>query len=392
MGFGQLLNSTTPPIAVDFGAASMKVMQIASGEPRSLIAAACVETPKEFLADPAGRLEFQLAALPGVIKKGRFRGRRLMISAPAGQTWVQHLQVMRAEGADLKQLVSAQLQTQTGVDPATLVIRHYEVCETARGSSSRTETICVATRRGLVLRMLETLRKQKLEVVGVHSEHLAISRAVPLLTGPSGADADAASDAGPEATVAIDLGYSATKLVITHGDKPVFAKTIEISGQTLDETVAGQLGCGELAARQRRLRAERLTPARQPVGAGAPTGIPALDAAAPAASDPESPAGALDLSDPIEGVTDETLMCLRYHRTLFPEVRLTSALFVGGEARHEPLCRALAERLRLSAHVADPLAVIDGASDKARAVNVDFSVPQPGWTVALGLCLSPADI
>jgi Tfp pilus assembly PilM family ATPase len=240
--------------------------------------------------------------------------------------------------------------------------------------------------------MLETLRKQKLEVVGVHAEHLAISRAMPLLTGPR----EASDETEPEATVAIDLGYGATKLVITHADKPVFAKTIEICGLTLDETAARQLGCGELAARERRLRAETLVPSSATVGAGAPTGIPALDAAASApdatGDEAASSSATLDLSEAIEGVTDEAQMCLRYHRTLFPEVRLSSALFVGGESRHEPLCRALAERLRLSAHVAEPLAVIDGADDASRAVNIDFSQPQPGWTVALGLCLSPADI
>jgi Tfp pilus assembly PilM family ATPase len=311
-----------------------------------------------------------------------------MISAPAQQTWVQHLQVNRAEGADLRQLVSMQLQTQTGYDPASLVIRHYEVCEMSRGSSSRTETICVATRRGLVLTMLETLRKQKLEVVGIHSEHLALSRAMPTLVGESDGDET-------EATVAIDLGYASTKLVITHGDQPVFAKTIEISGSTLDEEASAQLGCGLLAARERRLRAESLAPERAVaagVGGGA-TGIPALDAQASAAAPEGSDSkNALDLSDAIEGVTDEAAMCLRYHRTLFPERPVTQALFVGGESRHEGLCRALAERLRLSAHVAEPLAAIDGASDKGRAVNIDFSEPQPGWAVALGLCLSPADI
>jgi type IV pilus assembly protein PilM len=389
MGLGQLLNSTTPPIAVDFGASSLKVLQISSGDRRSLIAASCVQTPQELLGDPAARLDFQLSALPGVIKKGQFRGRRLMISAPAPQTWVQHLQVNKAEGADLRQLVTMQLQTQTGYDPANLVIRHYEVCEMSRGSSSRTETICVATRRGLVLKMLETLRKQKLEVVGIHSEHLALARAMPTLVGESeGGEA--------EATVAIDLGYASTKLVITHGDQPVFAKTIEISGATLDEEAASQLGCGMLAARERRLRAESLVCERAVAASagGGATGIPALDAQGSdePADDPARATNTLDLSEAIEGVTDEAAMCLRYHRALFPERVVTQALFVGGEARHEGLCRALAERMRLSAHVAEPLAAVDGASDAGRVVNIDFSEPQPGWAVALGLCLSPADI
>jgi len=371
-----MLKATTPAIGVDFGASTMKVLQIAPGERPSLIAASCVETPAELLGDPLKRLEFQLDALPGVIRKGKYRGKRLIISAPAAQTWVQHLQVQRADGANMSQLVSTQLQTQTGHDPSSLVIRHYEVCETQRGSSSRTETICIATRRGLVLRMLQTLRAQKLEVAGVHSEHIALTHALPLLAGES---------AGEGATVLLDLGYGTSKLVIAHGSKPVFAKTIEIAGRTMDELASEQLGCGLTAAQTRRLRAENLT---RPVDAGE------SEAATAVAAPPEegARAGELDLSDQLEALTDEISMCVRYHNALFPDAPAARAVFVGGETRHEALGRELARALRLSAHVADPMAPIEGVNGKGRAVNIDLTEAQPGWALPLGLCLSPADI
>ena len=368
-----LLNTTTPPVAVDFGVASMKALQIAQGDRPGLIAASCVETPQELRGDPIARLQFQLDALPSVIRKGKFRGKRIMVSAPAEHTWVQHMQIQRAPGANLAHLVATQLQTQTGHDPHQLVVRHFEVCDTQRGSNTRTETICVATRRGFILKIVEALRAAKLDVVGGHSEHIALCRALPLLVG----DTDAP-------TVALDLGYGATKLVITHGDKPVFAKTIEIAGRTMDEAASEQLGCGLVAARTRRLRAESLT------GSG---GAAEPDAgAAPATAVAAEPAAALDLTDQIEALTDEISMCLRYHAALFPETPAPRAVFVGGEARHEGLCRELARAVRLSAHVAEPLAALEGACEKGRAVNIDLDESQPGWAVPLGLCLSPADI
>jgi len=369
-----MLKTTTPAIGVDFGASSLKVLQIAHGDHPSLIAASCVETPAELLDDPLKRLEFQLDALGGVIKKGKYRGKRLIISAPSGQTWVQHLQVQRAEGANLGQLVSSQLQTQTGYDPSSLVIRHYEVCETQRGASTRTETICIAMRRGLVLRMLQSLRGQKLDVAGIHSEHIALTHALPLMAGES---------AGEGATVVLDLGYATSKLVITHGAKPVFAKTIEIAGHTMDQLASQQLGCGLLAARTRRQRAERLIPEREGVEGESATAV---------AAPPKAKEGELDLSDQIEALTDEIAMCVRYHNTLFPEVPAARAVFVGGETRHEGLGRELARALRLSAHVADPMAAIEGVDAKGRAVNVDLTEAQPGWALPLGLCYSPADI
>lgn len=369
-----MLKTTTPPIAVDFGASAMKVLQITPGERPTLIAASCVETPTELLADPLARLEFQLEALPGVIKKGKFRGRRLIISAPSSQTWVQHLQVQRADGANLGQLVATQLQTQTGHDPSTLVIRHYEVCETQRGSSTRTETICIATRRGLVLRMLETLRSHKMEVVGVHSEHIALSNALPMLTKDEGA------------TVLLDLGYSTSKLMINHGAKPVFAKTIEIAGHSMDELASEQLGCGLTAARTRRLRAECL------VGGNNSGSVAESATAVAPAPGTEARENDLDLSEQIEALTDEISMCVRYHNALFPDVPAARAVFVGGETRHEGLGRELAQALRLSAHVADPMAAIGGVGEKGRAINIDLTEGQPGWALPLGLCLSPTDV
>jgi len=376
-----LLNTTTPPIAVDFGVASMKALQIAQGDHPSLIAASCVETPQELRGDPIARLQFQLDALPSVVRKGKFRGKRIMVSAPAEHTWVQHMQIQRAPGANLSQLVAAQFQTQTGHDPGQLVVRHFEVCDTQRGSNTRTETICVATRRGFILKIVESLRAAKLDVVGGHSEHIALCRALPLLVG----DTDAP-------TVALDLGYGATKLVITHGDKPVFAKTIEIAGRTMDEAASEQLGCGVVAARTRRLRAESLTaaqPAPAPAEDAAETATAVATQAKPAAADA---APRLDLTDQIEALTDEISMCLRYHAALFPETPAPRAVFVGGEARHEGLCRELARGIRLSAHVAEPLTTLEGAREKGRAVNINLEESQPGWAVPLGLCLSPADI
>lgn len=379
MAFG-LLNSNTPVIAVDFGASALKVLQVSTGEEPGLIAAASVETPAELIGDPLERLVFQLEALPGVIASGKFRGKRLMISIPALQTWVQHLQVQRAEGADLKQLIPVQLQTQTGHDPSSLVIRHYEVCETQRGSSNRIEAICVAVRRGLVMKVLETLRAHKLEVVGVHSEHIALCRAIPQLVGSAGAE---------EATLAIDLGYSSTKLVITHGDTPVFAKTIEVSGSSMDAAAAEQLGCGVSAARTRRLRTQELCRGSQP---GEHTAPAAQDAATAVA--PVSAAGGetLDLHDQVEGLTDEIAMCLRYHDAMFPDNTVRRTVFLGGESRHDGLCGELARAIRLSAHVADPIATLSAGTKQNRVVNVDFSAPQPGWALPLGLCLSPADM
>ena len=64
------------PIAIDFGTGSLKILQVAAGEPPVLVAAACLDTPDELMTDQKKRLEFQLEGLPRLIKRGGFKGKR----------------------------------------------------------------------------------------------------------------------------------------------------------------------------------------------------------------------------------------------------------------------------------------------------------------------------
>jgi Tfp pilus assembly PilM family ATPase len=137
--------------------------------------------------------------------------------------------------------------------------------------------------------------------------------------------------------------------------------------------------CSLQWARSHRLGSEHLVP-------------PGRNAAA--AGGPEGGEGAatteLNLSEPLETLTDEILMCLRYHESVFGG-RPSRVVFVGGEARHRGLCQHIAKRLRIPAQVADPLARLARTGSEP-CKDVDLGVPQPGWAVAMGLCMSPADL
>ena len=100
---------------------------------------------------------------------------------------------------------------------------------------------------------------------------------------------------------------------------------------------------------------------------------------------------AADLSEPLEILTDEISMSLRYHESIFPDRKIDRAIFIGGEARHLGLCQHIARTLKLPAQVADPMAGVARTGDEP-TLGVDFSEPQPGWATALGLCMSPTDL
>jgi Tfp pilus assembly PilM family ATPase len=98
-----------------------------------------------------------------------------------------------------------------------------------------------------------------------------------------------------------------------------------------------------------------------------------------------------DLANTLDDLTDEVAMCLRYYEAMFPGKRVDRAIFFGGEARHRGLCQHIARKIRLPAQVADPLARMARAGNEP-VLGVDFTTPQPGWTIPFGLCMSPTDL
>lgn len=397
-----LLSQLGAPIAIDFGVAALKLLQISGGEVPTLVAAACIPTPEDLLADRAKRLSFQLEALPKLFKSAPFKGRRAVCAIPASSAYCKHFQFQVEPGVSIPALVRSAVSTQLGCNPDALVYRHIEVGQVGRGN--KTEVICMAAARELVERLMRALRDARLEPVGMHLEYTATIRAFDSITRRA-EDTELTS-------LYLDVGAGSTKLTMAHGRELVFARSIELGGRHLDQLVARQLKLVPSQAHEHRLALAELigAPAPKPAAPTPGEGLALLnavirrDGSAPATAVLEerrqghpppghtpdltrvgrlefSPPRA-DLSEPLEILTDEISMCLRYHESIFPDRKVNRAIFIGGEARHLGLCQHIARALRLPAQVADPMAGVTRSGTEPTP-GVDFSSPQPGWATAL---------
>ncbi len=410
------------PIAIDFGAGTLKVLQLAAGsgnDPPTLVAAAAIDTPEQLLSDHAKRFEFQFQALPLLLKGAGFKGKRAVCSIPAGQTFIKHMQFPKSDNVDLAELVQAGVPAALNCDPEALILRHFAVegaqapgsGQTRDSTGVKQEVICMAAAREFVQRLMQAVRDSHLECVGIHPEAVATIRAFEHINRRV-ADQHVS-------TLYLDLACATTKVWIAHGSTLIFAKTIQLGGRDLDAAVARALDIGTAAARAKRLAASVLV---------APAMVPAIIAAAAARAAGESAAAValaedrraldgpkiapgltpqvadqgaalvappeFDLGDTLENLTDEIAMCLRYYEAMFPGPpvrRVDRAILFGGEARHRGLCQHIARKLRLPAHVADPLARM-ARTGKEPVRGVDFTTPQPGWTIPFGLCMCPTDL
>lgn len=382
-----LVKTGLSPVAVDFGVTALKLLQVTLGEPPALIAASCLPTPDALLYDSAKRLAFQVEHLPKLIRKGGFKGRRAVCVIPSERTFCKHLQLGRADGLGVRDLLNAAIPAELGCPASALVLRHHEVEAVERqATGGKTEVICMATPREVVMNLMSTLRAAKFEPVGMHNELTSLVKAFDGMGNPDSPK--------PATTLYLDLGWTRTRAVIAHESKLEFARCVEVGGRALDETVAHQKKYELPQARNERLAMERLTPQEQAAPDSPPDsgGMAMLNAAMRKAHGPaEGGDRAADLSDALDMLKDEVAACLRYHESLFPTRRVEKAVFVGGEARHRALCQHLARSLRLAAQVADPMARVARTGSEPTE-GVDFTQAQPGWAVALGACLSPTDL
>lgn len=382
------------PIAIDFGVAGLKVLQVQGSDPPALVAAAYLPTPEPLIDDDNKRLDFQTQHLAKVIREGGFKGKRAVCAIPAFQTFCKNLQFPKTDGVSTQAMVDAAIPTQFNRDPSQLVYRTIDVSMAGTG---KCEVIVVAAMRDLVDRLMRTIAGVKLQPVGMHSEFAAVLRAFDYVNRREG-DIN-------QTTLYLDVGCAATKIMIAHGKEMSFARVVNIGGKHLDDLAADQLACMREQARRLRLALSAEAPAE-------PASVATARAESPEARDrrggtstvppgftpevrqqapvPVAPDEA-DLSELLETLTDEVQMCVRYHASQFPSRKVDRVLFVGGEARHRGLCQHIAKALRLPAQAADPMARV-ARSGKEPAFGIDLKLPQPGWAVALGLCLSPTDL
>ena len=369
-----MFSAQTSPIAIDFGSSSVKLLQVTPGEDSSVLAAVGLRVPDSIRLDVDRRIDYFEKQLPRMLRKGGFRGRRVVCSIPSGDTVVQHMQIAGGDPADRDETVKIQLASQLRQPPHNLVIRTYDVAEVSRDGQTLSEVICFAITRDAVMRYVELLNKCKLETVGVHSEIIGMVRAFDHLQPPP--------DKPSVTTLYVDMGWGSTKVAITHDVQIVFGRCIHIGGQHVDQRLAERLGCDLASARAQRISEQVLAGA--PAGGGPQEEEASVGVATDDEADPE-------IAEIARSLAEELSMCVRYHQSLFRGQAIDRIIFLGGEARNIRLCQAIARELRLPAQLGDPLTRFE-CKRSLRTPGLALGQPQPGWAVPCGLCTSPTDL
>jgi type IV pilus assembly protein PilM len=358
--FGLFTRRACGPIALDVGAEGVRMLQLAgAGDHMSVAAAGRWHFPAGAADEPA-RIEAVAAAVRELLKNGNFVGREVVSCLRANDMHIKNIRMPHMPDAELEKAVLWECQERLGFTATPDRIHHINAGEVRQGAETRDEIILTAITEEAIASHLDMLARMRVTPVHIDAEPLALFRAYERLLRRA-EDVNAVS-------VVVDVGLSATKVVVARGHTPVLIKCIDIAGQNFNQSVARELNLTPAEAAQ----------VRKPV-----QGDPGGD---------ERPAGARDarwsvldaIRGQVESLAGEIAMCLRYCSVTFRGLRPARVIVAGGEAYDGGLLKSLSEGLGCQCVLGEPLRGVDlsGAD-----LGGDRRSMLSEWSVAVGLAL-----
>ena len=356
---GIRINKTqTLPIGVDLGTSIAKLAQMKVREDGiELLAAGAVEIPPEARMDRRARLRWLAEGIPRVLQSKLFKGRQCILGLPAQDVSVHHVKLPKASAEDTARAVVMELEGKLPCPTDQAVVRHVVAGDLYGDGEPRQEVIAIAVQRSTLEEYLGLARRVRLDVVGVNVECCAIVECFARLFRRTGDSA--------RTTMYLDIGHSSTQVVLSHGQRMVFARNLAMGGERFDKAVAAgmEISPEQAHALRRELSGE---------GKKDPAAEEALYHM---------------LDDAVAGLVEELNQCIRYYESVFRNQLIERAIFVGGQAYDKRLCQTVARQLNLPAQVADPLVRVKRVEGAGLEWGLDRRNPQPDWAVAVGLSL-----
>ncbi len=204
------------PIGIDFGRASLKMLQQVSSEKDYL--ADKMSVPSEVQTDIMAYSQWASKAIKEMISRTGFKGHQVRSSLGASQIETCHLRLEKMDPGQLEQVVKYEIQSKLTFPIENAMIRHILAGEIydSRENVSKHEVIVLAVSAKNIFHHIKCLESCKLEVDSV---------SVPSVILPHAYDHLKTTD--DDRVLYIDLGSHSAWAVITHGKELKFCRRIE---------------------------------------------------------------------------------------------------------------------------------------------------------------------
>lgn len=343
-------------IGLDIGSSAVRAVQVTAGRgPATLDRLGQVMLPAGAVRD--GEIQDPPAvaeALRSLWSRYGFKGRRVALGLANQQVVVRRIDLPTLPEAELR--ASLQFQVQDAIPiPVDQAVLDYSVIDTydAESGQSFTRLLLVAAQRQMVDKVLDVVRRAKLEAVGLDLAAFALLRSL----------APAELLGTGQGELLVDVGASVTNLLIHVDGVPHFVRILLMGGNLITESLMGTLDM----------------PFEQAEATKARIGLD--DGFGPSGEEEASPLineRALRFVEEIRGSLD-------YYQTQPDAVRVERVILSGGASQLPNLRERLAETLRLPVergHPMQELRIGDVGLEPEQLVE-----SEPYLAVAIGLAL-----
>jgi len=359
------------PIAIDFGTRCVRMLQLAQQRGQTTVIACAERALPPGSRSSADYDHMRMEAVKDMLAEKAFIGRQVITSLGWEETQVRNLRVPNMPEEEIGDVIRYEAGERFGLDPDKAELRFMVAGDVRQGTEMRQEVIVLAAGRPEIDAHLNLLSKLGLQPAAIDAGPCALFRSFERFLRRE--------EDRNSVNAFVEMGYSATRVVVSRGPKIIFFKSIPIGGSRFDELVAEQMDLQLNEAVELRIRLYRQhvceitgqapdKSQEEPVGESIARAV--LDALRPA----------------LEQLAKEIALCLRYCSVTFRGIRSNEVTVVGGEACNHHILRMLSDQINLPFHVGRPMRNVGAEPDFDGA---DRRTGQPEWATVLGLALKP---
>ena len=366
------LSSYRLPIALDIGYDSIKMLQLSrSGDGIHVAAWGKWRFPVGGDVDPQHRTKQAVSAVRDMLCNRGFHGRKVVSSLSCRHLGIKNIRLPRMPANELGKAIKWEADERFNFEVTGDQLKYLKAGTVRQGTESRNEIIMLAVPEHIINDHLEMLAAMGLRVEHIDAEPVALFRCFDRYLRRS--------DDEQTASVIVDIGLSATRVVVARGRQILFLKNIPIAGQKFTEAVAGQLNITFEEAHDLRGRCIHVDSACPDGDSCEPDVQQGQDSSC---RNPVDWSIHDALRSEVEQLAKEVALCLRYCAVTFRGLRPTKVTLCGGEAYDRVVARMLDEQLGVPCELGQPFKGIDISG---AGMGSDGHGELVEWAVCIGL-------
>ena len=362
------------PIAIDFGSRTVRMLQVAQYRGQPTVVASAERALPPGLTNPSDIDAAADEAVTEMLREGGFSGRDAATCIGWGQMQIRNLRIPQMPEADIGEVIKYEAAERFGMQPDDSEIRFLLAGDVRQGTDVKQEIIAFGASGSTINTHIARLTKLGLRPVGLDAAPCAVFRPFERFLRR---DVDA-----NQVNVFVDMGYAATRVLVSRGPDMIFFKSIPIGGKKYDEMVSQKLelsleDAAQIRSRLHRQHVAALTGQEEHIDEDEVVGENMEQAVIDA------------LRPSLDQLSKEIGLCLRYCSVTFRGIRADTVTAVGGDACNQRLLRVLSDSVNVDFEIGKATRNIAAEGDFGGS---DRRTGQPEWATAMGLAIKPVTI